>query len=318
MEVIVKDFDEIVEGSIVLPMTGDETGVLYMKDVEYSSYGDIKLHLQILAPTSQNTRMMPPMPKEIREQFGMPEFEPDWSYPCLVYVPGSAWAKQNVYADVANLTRYVDRGFVVAIVEYRDYNLASFPAPIVDARNAVRFMRKNAKQFAIDPEKIILAGSSSGGHTVAYAGIFHDDEEETNQFPGISGEVKGIVNFYGSTDFTFEDSNPVSAHIHNKPESPEGREMGGVDLNEHPELMQKLTVACNITEETDIVPMLLIHGTVDRVVNTRCSVNLYRKLKECGKDAQLYLMKGSDHGGPEFFAPRVLQIVEDFALKFFK
>ncbi len=311
------EFEEKVEGSVVLPMTGDEAGILYCKDVEYCSYGDVKLHLQILAPTSQNRRIMPPMPEEVRKQFGIPPFEPDWSYPCLIYVPGSAWAKQNVYGDICNLAKYVERGFVVAVVEYRDYTIASFPAPIVDARNAVRYLKVHAKEFAIDPERMILAGNSSGGHTAAYAGIFHDDEAETNRFPGVSGEVKGIVNFYGSTDFTFADSNPITAEKHNLPDSPEGLEMGGVDLNENIELQHRLTVACNITPETEIVPMLLIHGTADRVVNPRCSVNLYRKLIACGKDAALYLMKGSDHGGPEFFAPRVLNIVTDFALKAF-
>ena len=93
--------------------------------------------------------------------------------------------------------------------------------------------------------------------------------------------------------------------------------MGCVDLNENPDLMHKLTVASNITPETEIAPMLLIHGTADKVVNCRCSVNLYRKLRECGKDAVLFLMKGSDHGGPEFYAPRILNIVHDFALQVF-
>ena len=312
-----QEFNEPVEGSMILPMTGDETSVLYMKDVVYAVYGDVQLHLQILVPNSKNKPMMAPMPPEIREKFGIPEFTPDWSYPCIVHVPGSAWAKQNVYGEIGDLSRYVEMGYVVAVVEYRDYDIAPFPAPIVDCRNAVRYLRIHAKEFAIDPEKIILTGGSSGGHTVAYAGIFHDDDQATNLYPGVSAEVKGIVNFYGSTDFTFPDSNPVSFDVHNKPESPEGREMGGVDLNENPELMHKLTVASNITPKTEIVPMILIHGTADKVVNCRCSVNLYRKLKACGKDAELFLMKGSDHGGPEFYAPRILNIVNDFAIRVF-
>ena len=308
------EFSEPVEGALVLPMTGDETDVLYVKDVEYASYGDVKLHLQILVPNSKNYPVMDP---GMRAAFGMPAIPPARTYPCIVFVPGSAWAKQNVYNEICDLARYTEMGYVVAVVEYRDYDIAPFPAPIVDARNAVRFLKLHAADYAVDTERIILTGSSSGGHTAAYAGIFHDDAEETNLYPGTSGEVKGIVNFFGSTDFTFDDSNPITAAVHNKPESPEGREMGGVDLNEHPELARKLTVACNITEETDIVPVLILHGTADVVVNAKCSVNLYRRLKECGKDATLFLMKGSGHGGPEFYAPRVLNIVHDFALRVF-
>ncbi len=309
------EFDEKVAGSVMLPRTGDEMGVMYCKDVVYCAYGDTQLHLQILVPTSGNRRAQMPMPPEMRERFGMPEFHPDWSYPCLVYVPGSAWAKQNCYGDVANFPEFVKMGYVVAIVEYRDYTIAPFPAPIVDARNAVRYLKKNAAQYCIDPERMVLAGSSSGGHTSAYAGIFHDDDEETNLFPGISGEVQGLINFFGSTDFTFEDSNPVMGEKHNRPDSPEGMEMGGIDLTQRPDLVEKLTVACNIFEDTQIAPMLIFHGTADNVVNCRCSVNLYRRLIEMKKDAMLYILKGSGHGGPEFFAPRILQIMNDFFLR---
>ena len=77
----------------------------------------------------------------MRAMFGMGAFTPDWNYPCIVYVPGSAWAKQNVYNELGDLSRYVEMGYVVAVVEYRDYTIAPFPAPIVDARNAVRFLR---------------------------------------------------------------------------------------------------------------------------------------------------------------------------------
>ena len=116
------EFDEKVVGSVVLPKTGEETGVLYCKDVVYCSYGETLLHLQILVPTSGNRSVRPPMPPEMRARLGVPEFRPDWSYPCLVYVPGSAWAKQNCYGDVANFSEFVKMGYVVAIVEYREAN----------------------------------------------------------------------------------------------------------------------------------------------------------------------------------------------------
>ena len=48
-----QEFNEPVEGAMVLPMTGDETDVLYIKDVEYAAYGDVKLHLQILVPKQE-------------------------------------------------------------------------------------------------------------------------------------------------------------------------------------------------------------------------------------------------------------------------
>ena len=65
-----QEFNEPVEGSMILPMTGDETSVLYMKDVVYAVYGDVQLHLQILVPNSKNKPMMAPMPATFAE-FGL-------------------------------------------------------------------------------------------------------------------------------------------------------------------------------------------------------------------------------------------------------
>jgi dipeptidyl aminopeptidase/acylaminoacyl peptidase len=73
-----------------------------------------------------------------------------------------------------------------------------------------------------------------------------------------------------------------------------------------------LTVACNIHDDTQVAPMLIMHGTKDRTVNTRCSVNLYQRLIETGHECSLYLLRGADHGGPEFWTEQALTIVDAF------
>jgi acetyl esterase/lipase len=219
--------------------------------------------------------------------------------------------EQNVYANIPCIARLADRGFVVAIVQYRESSVAGFPAPIQDTRNAVRFMRVHAAEYAVDPARMAVMGDSSGGHTAVYAGILHDDDEPANLFPGVSGEVNCIVNYYGSTDLTFDDSNPSTPN-HNMPDSPEGMEMGGFNLRKNRAKRELLSVRCNIDEDTDIAPVLTLHGTKDRIVNTRCSVLLHQRLAETGHESRLYLLRGADHGGPEFWTPEVLDLVEDF------
>ena len=65
----------------------------------------------------------------------------------------------------------------------------------------------------------------------------------------------------------------------------------------------------------DLPPVLIFHGTKDRTVNCWESVDLYRRLKECGKETALYLVEGADHGGPEFWTEPMLDIVEAFIRK---
>lgn len=285
------EFSEEVEGITVIPTTGEETGIRYFHDVEYAHIGDVSLHLQILRPTSRNH------PKDI--------------LPCVVFVQGSAWMEQDVYAQLPLMARLAEKGYVVACVEYRHSGIAIFPAQALDARNAVRFMRKNADEYGIDPEKMIIAGDSSGGHTAMFAGIIHNDQSEENLYPGISGEVKGIINLYGSVSVMMEDGNPSTLN-HHMPDSPEGLEMGGVNLKEHPQLCKKLSVECNITEDTEIAPVLIFHGTKDRTVNTRESIVLYQTLIKAGKKASCYLIQGADHSGAEFWTETVLEIEDQF------
>lgn len=284
------EFTEEVEGTHVLRTTGDEMGVQYIHNVEYAEIDGTKLHLQILLPFTRNN--------------------PEAVYPCVVFVQGSAWFPQDVFGALCRISKLCERGFVVAVVEYRHSGIAPFPAQIMDARNAVRFMRVHAAEYHVDPANIAVSGDSSGGHTAMFAGMIHDDTEN-NLYPGTSAEVKGIVNYYGSCSVMNEDSNPIQV-LHCQPDSPEGMVMGHVDLRNNIELKKKLSVECNITEETIMPPTLILHGTKDRLVNCECSVLVYRQMKKCGKEVQLYFLKGADHGGAEFWTDEVIDIVEAF------
>ena len=296
------EFTEEVEGAGIIETTGDEVGVNYFHDVEYAVVKGTHLHLQILIPASRKSGFMPFAPEQ------------PFSLPCFVYVQGSGWMKQYVYANLANMVKLAQKGYVCAIVEYRHSEIAYFPAQALDARNAVRFLRKNAKRFGIDPERMILAGCSSGGHTALWAGLIQD--ETGSLFEGVSADVCGIINYFGSTSFMAEDSNPCTAN-HNLPDSPEGLVMGRHNMVEEPELARQLSVECNIDKDTKLPPILIFHGTKDRTVNCTCSVAVYKRLKETGHDAQLYLIRGADHGGPEFWTDQVVDIVDAFCRRCF-
>lgn len=298
------EFEGRPHGVTVIETTGDELGVSYLHDVEYANIDGTPLHLQILMPTSRNRSLSQSGEKQ------------DVCFPCYVFVQGSAWMPQYVYANVPSLSNLALRGYVCAIVEYRHSGLAAFPAQIKDARNAVRFLRQNAARFGLNPEKIIIAGDSSGGHTAMWAGMLHDDDSEDNLFPGISAQVCGIVNYYGSTSVIAPDSNPIQT-AHCLPDSPEGKVMGGKNLLENPELARQLSVECNIHKDTVMPPVLMFHGTKDRLVNCNGSAILYEQLKKTGHPVDFYLIKGGDHGGPEFWTDKVLDIVDDFCKKCF-
>ena len=286
-------FEEAVDGVIRLATTGDEKGTYIFSNVEYARIDGRPLHLQIITPQSRNT-----------EDSGI-------QYPCLVYVQGSAWMEQNINAKLGLLARLAEKGFVIAVVEYRHSGIAPFPAQAVDTKNAIRFMKQHADTYRVKREQIFVGGDSSGGHAAMFSQLIDDDGQSTNCYPGIRADVLGIVSFYGALSVMLEDGMPSTLE-HHLPESPEGRVMGGVNLREHPELCRQMSVECNIDRNTVLPPVLMFHGTKDRTINPRIGVKVYQHLKQCGKEVQLYLLEGADHGGSEFWSEEILTIVEEF------
>ena len=289
------EYTEIPEGAQRIETTGNETGVRFIREVEYAAPDGVPLHLNILLPVTRN--------------------EPDKKYPCLVYVQGSAWKEQDLYMSVCCLDEIVKKGFAAAIVQYRHTGQAPFPAQIRDARNAIRYMRAHAAEYRVNPDEIFIGGDSSGGHTAVFCALAEEGGDmDESLFPGVSAEVRGVLDYYGTVTLLMEDGFPTTTS-HHTPKAPEGKLLGGIYVMEHPELAAKASAVTHITPDKKLPPFCIFHGTKDRTANARQSVGLYEKLRACGKEARLYLIAGADHCGPEFWAEQAVNAAAGFMRK---
>ena len=286
------EYEGLPDGACFLATTGDEPGSRYVPDVVYLCRGDHKLHLQLLIPMCRNS---------LNAAAGERP-----AYPCLVYVQGSAWRKQNCYKNLPQLARIAERGIVVAVVEYRDSSMACFPAQVHDAQAAVRFVAEHADELSVDSDKIVIGGSSSGGHTAVLATLLPDE----NGSPAANLPVRGVLDFYGAVSFLREDGYPTTLDAGSLT-SPEGALAGG-SLRENPELRYRISADTYLSSETPMPPVLIVHGTKDRMVNCEVSTDFYNLLRAQGRKAELVLIKGGDHGGSEFYVPEAINVYEDF------
>lgn len=278
-----------VEGMIPMHPHLDNYEIAYYEDVEYIKRGERSLKLQILTPIDA--------PEKV---------------PCIVYIPGSAFHEQDVKGRVPQLSLLVERGFAVAALEYRGSECAVFPAQALDAKAGVAYMKEHAGEYGVDSENIILMGDSSGAHTAVMAafsyGISGMEEEERKSSKSI---VKGVIDLYGPTNFTTMNDEP-SSQDHRTPDSPEGCEIGGKSVLEHPELTRPTILANYVSEERELPPILMFHGTNDELVPFGQSCELYGALKNGHKDAAFYQVIGAHHGGREFWTKAVIDIEEQF------
>ncbi|MDD3242581.1 MAG: alpha/beta hydrolase [Eubacteriales bacterium] len=278
------------EGVHVLQADFSHPQVRYHSNVPYLCRSGIELHLQILQP------------------------ECDTPLPLIVYVQGSAWRKQNVYYEIPQLVSVARMGYVVAVVEYRPSDIARFPAQMQDAKTAIRYLKSHAGQYGVDPQRVAVWGDSSGGHTALMVGVTQDMPElDTPDYGEVSCEVCCVVDMYGPTRIDRMNDVP-STQNHNNDDSPES-DLIGAPVGEHPELAARTSPMTYLTAERALPPILMLHGTRDRLVPFQQSVLLYEALRALGKQVEFYCLEDADHGGSPFWTQEVLRVIDAFIRK---
>ena len=265
-----------------------------LPNVVYQELSGEQQHLQIFKPMTM---------------FAPPD-QPPQKFPLIVYVPGSAWHRQNVWIGLGKALEAVARGYAFAIVEYRPSDIAPFPAQIADAKSAIRFLRAHADEYGLDASKIALWGDSSGGHTAVSLAVMDgipDNGEHTDE----PFAVDCVIDFFGPTDVQMMAYYP-SAMDHLGPDSPEGYLIGRKDVHVHTALAQKTNPINYINSDSALPPLLMMHGSSDNIVAFNQSVRLYDKLCECGKEVVFYRLEGAGHGMGGFTSREAMETVFSF------
>lgn len=193
--------------------------------------------------------------------------------PVLVFIHGGAWTsgKRSDYRIYG--IDFAKRGYIVASVTYRLSQEAPFPAAVEDVKCAVRFLRANAKQYNIDPDKMAAIGGSAGGHLAMMIGYSSDvpELEGSGGNAGVSSRVQAVVDLYGPTDLTTDfarAAKPVLKFFGNK---------------KYDQAADQYKLASPLAHVSkDDPPTLILHGTIDNVVQIDQSDILADKLKEQG------------------------------------
>lgn len=276
------------EGMKVLSPVCDNYELAYDHDVAYIDRNGKKLYLQIIKPINAGRT------------------------PLIVYIPGSAFHRQNVKERVTQLAVLAVNGYTVALLEYRGSEDAAFPAFVLDAKAGVLFMKRNAEKYSIDPDKVFVMGDSSGAYTALMTGLTYGISTLEDDI--VSGEdysVKGIIDFYGPTDITTMNNEP-SSQDHRTADSPEGCMIGGYEILKHPELASPTIIKNYLSRERAVPPTLMFHGSNDELVPFGQSCELYNALKTNGHDVTLYQIDGAHHGDRQFWSSTVLDIIKAF------
>lgn len=89
--------------------------------------------------------------------------------PAIIVLPGGGYGMTYPGEGEPIALDYLARGFCAFVLDYSVYP-ARFPQALIEALVAIRFVRENAKEYGIDPNRIVICGFSAGGHLAACTG----------------------------------------------------------------------------------------------------------------------------------------------------
>jgi acetyl esterase/lipase len=249
-------------------------------------------------------------------------------YPALLLIHGGGWqiGSPAVYQYWGPFL--AERGYVAFAASYRlaKPERPTYPQAVHDVKAALQYLRGNASELKVDPDRIGAMGNSAGGHLSAllalsgdsprYAGAYPDD-----RYASVSTRAKVAVPIYGVYDF-------MAQWEHDQLTRPRDqiseKFLGGSPM----EIRDRYYEASPInwaTIQNSGVPFLVVWGMEDDVVDAATqAVRFVTALKRAGTTTRIVPIPGAPHfwisetpvlepgSYTAHLAPRLLHFLEEF------
>jgi len=193
--------------------------------------------------------------------------------PAVLLIHGGGWAAPDRREQMASIAeRVARRGFVVVNATYRFAPEYTYPAPVDDLREALKWMRAHAAEHDIDPRHIAAMGYSAGGHLAAMLGVLDGPPEV---------RVQAVVDGAGPSDLRKYQGGKLVPQF-----------LGGTQA----QVPQQFAAASPVTHVSkDDPPFFFYHGTWDTLVPDDHSSDFKASLDAAGVHTEWFKIIGRGH-----------------------
>ena len=193
--------------------------------------------------------------------------------PAFIFYFGGGWVSRSLSQFETQAQYFAGRGMVCFIADYRvgKFNHATPFDCVMDAKSAIRFVKKNADKYGIDPDKVVASGGSAGGH-LAVATALINAYNDKNDDLAISPGPCALVLF-----------NPV---IDNGP--------GGYGYERIGDQYKQFSPLHNIVKGAP--PTIVFLGENDDLIPIQTMRNYKKEMENVGSRCDLFLYPGQKHG----------------------
>ncbi|MEJ6004913.1 alpha/beta hydrolase [Paucibacter sp. AS339] len=187
----------------------------------------------------------------------------------VVLFHGGGWSEGDASWMDSIAEQYAELGLVAISVDYRlsRDGVTPFDA-VADARNAIRWLRRESSRLRINPNKVVALGTSSGGHLAASTAIFDEP---------FGSDVSSIPNALVLRSPAVAVANSVWFQ----------KLSGGV--------AQAASLSPVLHVRSGLPPMILLQGELDNVTPASGAIEFCRRMQDRGNTCKLKLYPGVGH-----------------------
>lgn len=202
----------------------------------------------------------------------------------IVILPGGGYVGRAEHEGRGYANFLNKNGITAFVVDYR-VSPNRFPIPLLDSRRAIQWVRYYSNKYEIDKNKVLIMGSSAGGHLAALTSTYFvklndfeidDDISKEDFVPNGQILCYPVINLAGK---------PGDVHFGS-----------GINLlgEKYAELSYYLTPT-NITSPRT-PPAFIWHTFEDDAVNVKNSLDYAKALKDSGTFVELHIYPHGRHG----------------------